>query len=169
MGKLYKERREELYSRDKCPHHGLKGCNYCPRSCLQALAQLAGTLMCRAQISPSRTCIVGTRQHVTGRLIGEKRRRSTSMQMEGWMGGELERVGRCVKGRKKKREEMGKEQEAWIKESPRWNRKYACQLSLWHMSLPAGTPKDQGEGSWSSATFRPGHANSGLVMPTQGF
>ncbi|MEQ2314425.1 hypothetical protein AMECASPLE_012074 [Ameca splendens] len=59
-----------------------------------------------------------------------------------------------------------KEQEVWIKESPGWNRKYSCQLSLWHMSLPAGSPKDQGEGSWSLATSRPGHASSSPVMPT---
>lgn len=56
----------------------------------------------------------------------------------------------------------------WLKTSPRWNRKQRCQLSLWHMSLPAGAPRGQGEGSWSTATSRPGRANNSPALPTTG-
>lgn len=69
-------------------------------------------------------------------------------------------------GKKSVRRE--KEQEGGIKESPRWERKSSCQHSLWHMSLPVGAPKDQGEGSWSSATFQRGRAKRSAATPAPG-
>lgn len=65
---------------------------YCPPACLQALAQLAGTVMWRDRISSTPTCKEGARRKAEagggapwkrlGKLIVRKRRKSSSVREE---------------------------------------------------------------------------------------